>query len=360
MNRGSRSRSRRSSSLRRATMRSWFASPPQVSATPTCASRTESSATGRWPLVLGHEGAGVVEAVGVGGDARRDRRPCRLLHRPFVPCVRRVLSRPLPPLHPGGRERPPRRPDGRHLAAVAPRRHAASARTDDGVLRGADGRAAAGAVPLPRDLPLWQASLLGCGVVTAFGAVRNAARVTAGESAAVIGCGGVGLQVIAALRLPGADPIVAVDLDPAKLDLALARARRDAVESGSAATAARVTSSRTGGADHAFEVVGRPETCVSRGTACARAEPRSSSASHRRESRSGSLRSSSSPTRQCAARTTARATPPPISPARRAGAGRRPRPRGRRDEHRAARRGQRRTRPASPRRGRAHGAGDRP
>ena len=120
--------------------------------------------------------------------------------------------------------------------------------------------AAAGAVPLPRELPLWQASLVGCGVVTAFGAVRNAASVRAGESAAVIGCGGVGLQVVAALRLAGADPIVAVDLDPEKLDLAQARGATHLVEAGSATTAARVARVAGRGVDHAFEVVGRPET----------------------------------------------------------------------------------------------------
>jgi S-(hydroxymethyl)glutathione dehydrogenase/alcohol dehydrogenase len=120
--------------------------------------------------------------------------------------------------------------------------------------------AAASAVPLPRELPLWQAALLGCGVVTAFGAVRNAARVEPGESAAVIGCGGVGLQLVAALRVAGASPIVAVDLDPQKLGLALERGATHTVEGGSATTAARVARLTGGGADYAFEVVGRPET----------------------------------------------------------------------------------------------------
>jgi S-(hydroxymethyl)glutathione dehydrogenase/alcohol dehydrogenase len=120
--------------------------------------------------------------------------------------------------------------------------------------------AAAGAVALPVALPLWQAALLGCGVVTGFGAVRNAARVARGESVAVIGCGGVGLQVLAAARLAGADPLVAVDLDPAKLRLALERGATDTVEGGSATTAARVRRIAEGGVDHAFEVVGRPET----------------------------------------------------------------------------------------------------
>ena len=119
---------------------------------------------------------------------------------------------------------------------------------------------AAGAVPLPRGLPLWQAALLGCGVVTGFGAVRNAARVQPGESVAVIGCGGVGLQLIVAARLAGAEPLIAVDLDPEKLELALERGATHAVESGSAATVARVRKLADGGVDHAFEVVGRPET----------------------------------------------------------------------------------------------------
>jgi S-(hydroxymethyl)glutathione dehydrogenase / alcohol dehydrogenase len=119
---------------------------------------------------------------------------------------------------------------------------------------------AAGAVPLPPGLPLWQAALLGCGVVTGFGAVRNAARVARGESVAVIGCGGVGLQVLAAAGLAGATPLIAVDRDPAKLELALERGATHAVESGSATTAARVLRLTDGGVEHAFEVVGLPET----------------------------------------------------------------------------------------------------
>ena len=58
-----------------------------------------------------------------------------------------------------------------------------------------------GAVPIPREIPLWQAALLGCGVVTGIGAV-NSAGVRIGESVCVIGCGGVGLQMIAGARLP--------------------------------------------------------------------------------------------------------------------------------------------------------------
>ena len=116
-------------------------------------------------------------------------------------------------------------------------------------------------MPIPRELPLWQAALLGCGVVTGMGAVRNVARVQPGESVAVLGCGGVGLQVIAAARLAGADPIIAVDRVPEKLELARAQGAThavDAAEEDSPVSAIRELTD--GGVDYAFEVIGKPET----------------------------------------------------------------------------------------------------
>jgi S-(hydroxymethyl)glutathione dehydrogenase / alcohol dehydrogenase len=215
---------------------------------------------GRWPIVLGHEGAGVVEAV---GDAVTHVAPGDHVGFCIVPACRSCEECRAGRFHlciPAG-ENGPRGvlmdgtsrlslPDGTTL--------------QHGLMTACFAEktvvAAAGAVRLPLELPLWQASLLGCGVVTAFGAVRNSARVREGESAVVIGCGGVGLQVVAALALAGADPIVAVDLDAAKLELALARGATHAVESGSATTGARVSKLTGGGADHAFEVAGRAET----------------------------------------------------------------------------------------------------
>src|SRR5205823_7806204 len=116
--------------------------------------------------------------------------------------------------------------------------------------------AAGGGVPIPRELPLWQAALLGCAVVTGFGAVRNVARVARGASVAVIGCGGVGLQVIAANRLAGAETIVAVDRSE-KLERARAFGATDVIavdERDDPALAIRELTD--GGVDHAFEVVG--------------------------------------------------------------------------------------------------------
>jgi S-(hydroxymethyl)glutathione dehydrogenase/alcohol dehydrogenase len=73
------------------------------------------------------------------------------------------------------------------------------------------------AVAIPKDVPLDSAALIACGVLTGFGAVVNTADVKAGSSVVVIGCGGVGLNSIQGARLAGASPIIAVDIEPAKL-----------------------------------------------------------------------------------------------------------------------------------------------
>ena len=119
---------------------------------------------------------------------------------------------------------------------------------------------AGAAIPISRDVPLWQAALLGCGVVTASGAVTHAAEVRIGERVCVIGCGGVGLQVIAALRLAGAAAIVAVDRGPEKLEHALRRGATHTVDAGEVEVGAEVHRLLGRGVDHAFEVVGSPAT----------------------------------------------------------------------------------------------------
>ena len=121
--------------------------------------------------------------------------------------------------------------------------------------------AAGGAVRIPTELPLWQAALLGCGVVTGIGAVRNVAKVQPGDSVAVLGCGGVGLQVIAGARLAGADPIIAVDRVPEKLELARTRGATHTVDTAEEETpVSAIRELSEGGVDYAFEVIGRPET----------------------------------------------------------------------------------------------------
>jgi Zn-dependent alcohol dehydrogenase len=216
---------------------------------------------GRWPMVLGHEGAGVVEAVGerVTHVAPGDR-----VAFSFVPSCGSCRSC---------------RAGRRNLCEPAGR-NALAGTLMDGTsrLRALDGSvlqhglmtacfaertvvAAAGAVPLDVEIPLWQAALLGCGVVTGAGAVRNAAGVRLGDSVAVIGCGGVGLQVVAAARLAGAASVVAVDRDAAKLELALARGATEAVDvADDEGAVSRIREAAGGGLDWAFEVIGRAST----------------------------------------------------------------------------------------------------
>jgi S-(hydroxymethyl)glutathione dehydrogenase/alcohol dehydrogenase len=211
-------------------------------------------------MLLGHEGAGVVEEVGarvthVGpGDhvafcfvpSCGDCRPCRS-GRPNL-CARAAKSSLAGTLLDGTSRL--RLGDGAELQHCL----LTSCFAERAVV------AAAGAVPLPADLPLWQAALLGCGVITGVGAVRNTARVRIGESVCVVGCGGVGLHVVAGARLAGASPIIAVDRDAAKLELALRRGATDAVDASDESPARAVRRLTDGGVDHAFEVVGRPET----------------------------------------------------------------------------------------------------
>ena len=135
----------------------------------------------------------------------------------------------------------------------------------------------------PDDIPLWQAALLGCGVVTGFGAVTNAARVRIGDSVCVIGCGGVGLQVIAAARLAGAARIIAVDRRRREAR-ARAAPRRNACGRRRRARRRRrrCAAISGGGVDHAFEVVGSgPTIRMAWDVAPRRVAPPSSSASRR-------------------------------------------------------------------------------
>ncbi|MFI7606540.1 alcohol dehydrogenase catalytic domain-containing protein [Micromonospora sp. NPDC049366] len=118
----------------------------------------------------------------------------------------------------------------------------------------------AAVIPVPAELPFEAAALLGCAVLTGVGAVRRTARVAPGESVAVVGVGGVGLSVVGAARAAGADPVLAVDVSPAKAPLALAAGATEFLLADD--TLSRAVRERTGGrgVDHAFECVGRGAT----------------------------------------------------------------------------------------------------
>jgi S-(hydroxymethyl)glutathione dehydrogenase / alcohol dehydrogenase len=115
-------------------------------------------------------------------------------------------------------------------------------------------------VKIRTDIPLDRAALIGCGVTTGLGAALNTARVRAGRTAAVIGCGGVGLSAIQGCRIAGAGRIIAVDTAGWKLDLARRLGATDAVDASAENPVARVVEMTGGGVDYAFEAIGLPAT----------------------------------------------------------------------------------------------------
>jgi len=115
-------------------------------------------------------------------------------------------------------------------------------------------------VKIRDDMPFDRAALIGCGVTTGLGAALNRARVRAGSTVAVIGCGGVGLAIIQGCRIAGAGRIIAVDVADWKLDLARRLGASDALSAGPENPTARVVEMTTGGVDYAFEAIGLPAT----------------------------------------------------------------------------------------------------
>jgi len=214
----------------------------------------------RCPAVLGHEGAGVVEVVGDGVRRVTVGDHVALSWTPWCgtceECERdlpQLCSTVWPAMSTGGLMdgKPRLSRDGEPIfhysflstfaeACVVPERSC---------------------VPIAPDIPFDVAALVGCAVSTGAGAVWRTAGVQAGERVAIVGCGGVGLSALMAAVEVGADPVVAVDAAPQKLDVARSFGATDAVEwQGSAeATAEAVRDASSGGVDYAIEATGRPE-----------------------------------------------------------------------------------------------------
>ena len=205
------------------------------------------------PVVLGHECAGVIAETGPGVENLSVGDPVVLNWSPA--CRRCWFCQHDEPYLCQNADRAWRRPYGRLADG-----------TDLFPGFGVGGFAEATVVDadacirLPADIPLAEAALLGCAVLTGVGAVRNSARVRPGESVVVIGLGGVGLSAVQGARMAGATPIIVVDPSPDKAELARRFGATDAVEPGPD-VARRVRDLCGGiGADHAIECVGRAET----------------------------------------------------------------------------------------------------
>lgn len=221
----------------------------------------------RWPgpLVMGHEGAGRVEAIGEGVEGLEIGQP--VLLNWAIPCGHCFqCERGAESLCERTRELdPPRFGTSRaHVGGTRWRGEPVERSFHLGTFSQYTLVRAEAVTPLPPDLPLEAACILGCAVMTGVGSVVNVAAVAPGESVAVLGCGGVGLNVIQGARLAGAGTIIAIDRVPARLE----RARElgathvllaQADDAGHARLVAAVRALTGGrGADHAFEATGVP------------------------------------------------------------------------------------------------------
>jgi S-(hydroxymethyl)glutathione dehydrogenase/alcohol dehydrogenase len=194
------------------------------------------------PVVLGHEGAGVVEAVGASVTTVREGDHVVLTTLGNCgACQHCDAGRPTMCRSTFGSRPQPFTWRGEPAYSFAN----ASVFSERTVVK------ANQAVAIPKDVPLNAAALVGCGVLTGIGAVLQRARVPAGASVLVIGVGGIGLNVIQGAALAGAARIIAVDTNPRKKEIALQFGATDFAESTDA-----VRDVAKQGVDFAFECVG--------------------------------------------------------------------------------------------------------
>ncbi len=216
---------------------------------------------GEWtkpmPMVLGHEAAGIVEKTGANvtrvmpGDHvilnfRANCGTCRycVIGRPVVcdgvKTPRWFMFDGTVRLHKGGQ-------DIHHFTRTAS--FAEKVVVPE-----------SGAVPVRKDMPLDKAALIGCSVMTGVGAAINTAKVEPGSSVLVIGCGGVGLNIIQGAMLAGAVRIIAVDTLQNKLSYAREFGATETLSASEGDVVARVQDLTDGGVDYAFEAIGNPKT----------------------------------------------------------------------------------------------------
>jgi S-(hydroxymethyl)glutathione dehydrogenase/alcohol dehydrogenase len=115
-------------------------------------------------------------------------------------------------------------------------------------------------VKIDKEMPLDRAALIGCGVMTGAGAVMNTARIPAGSTVAVIGCGGVGLAAIQGARIAGASRIIAIDTVASKLELAKRMGATDGVNAKLGDPVEQVKQLTGGGVEFSFEAIGTKRT----------------------------------------------------------------------------------------------------
>ncbi|HUZ12472.1 MAG TPA: Zn-dependent alcohol dehydrogenase [Caulobacteraceae bacterium] len=208
------------------------------------------------PVVLGHESAGVVEAVG--GEVRTVAPGDHVITCLSVFCghCEDCLTGHMslcrnPEVRPGPGAGPPRLE-----GATGPVNQFASLSSFAEQMLIHEHAC----VAIRKDMPLDRAALIGCGVMTGVGAVIHTAQVKPGESVAVIGCGGVGLSAINGAAIAGAARIIAIDAVASKANLARHFGATDFVDASVGDPVAQVMQLTGGGVHHSFEAIGLART----------------------------------------------------------------------------------------------------
>jgi Zn-dependent alcohol dehydrogenase len=215
----------------------------------------------KWPspVVLGHEGAGVVEQVGPGVKRVGSGDSVVLMWRPRCGHCRFCAT-------------------GRPGLCEAGRIQSVTGGLLDGTTRLRSGGdevhhflgvscfaeqcvvAEQSVIPIPADISPKIAAIVGCAVITGLGAVLNVVGSAAGRSVLVLGAGGVGLSCVLGAKFAGADPIVVVDLAADKLELAARLGATDCVDGTAGGVVAAVREVCPDGVDWALEAIGLPQT----------------------------------------------------------------------------------------------------
>ncbi len=212
------------------------------------------------PIILGHEGSGIIEGVGEGVTSVEPgdhvvpiwRMSCGTCD--YCTCGRPALCDVGAQVRVTGLM-----PDGttRFRINDTPVRHFAGVSFFSQLSTLPE----AAVFKIPPDFPMDKAALLGCGVITGVGAVVNAAKVKMGSNVAVFGCGGIGLNAVQGARIVGAHKIIAVDVAPQKLEYARQMGSTHVVDSSQEDPVSAIKDLTGGrGVDYAFEAIGLTQT----------------------------------------------------------------------------------------------------
>jgi S-(hydroxymethyl)glutathione dehydrogenase/alcohol dehydrogenase len=235
----------------------------RLAASGTCHSDLHSI-NGEWaetrrPIVLGHEGAGEVVAVGAGVERVGVGDHVALSWLPSCGHCRQCFAgRPqlcvasLETIHEN------LMPDGTSRLRAGD--EAVSSMLTVGSLGEYTVVPENGAIRIDDSVPLDLAAVVGCAVATGVGAVLNTARLEVGQSAAVVGCGGVGISVVQGCAAMAAEPLIAIDANPEKLALAASLGATHTIDASSVDAVEAVQEITGGGVDYAFEAIGLKAT----------------------------------------------------------------------------------------------------